>query len=108
MGEKRVLKIPSDLAYGSRGAGGIIPADATLVFYVEVCAMPALYSSAFLNCLRRAVAPRSRARARGGACRALRARLREAFSTLDSDRGVARACAAGDDRRMMASQGIRD
>ena len=35
-GEIRILKIPSDLAYGSRGAGGVIPPDADLEFKVEM------------------------------------------------------------------------
>ena len=36
VGDKARFVIPSDLGYGSRGAGGVIPPDAILVFDVEL------------------------------------------------------------------------
>ena len=58
-GEKWRLVIPSDLAYGRRGAGGKIPPDAALIFEIELVSVSAGGASAILPDWLAAIADRT-------------------------------------------------
>ncbi|HEV7747234.1 MAG TPA: FKBP-type peptidyl-prolyl cis-trans isomerase [Pyrinomonadaceae bacterium] len=46
VGEQATLIIPPHLGYGAKGAGGVIPPDATLIFIVELMAVEPAHTSA--------------------------------------------------------------
>ena len=47
LGERSIFDIDSDKAYGPRGAGGVIPPDADLIFDIELLAINEKVASNF-------------------------------------------------------------